>query len=119
DTYMREVGGGMTARSSGSDSALMSAIAGVVTGGIMAVIAYFPVVVWIQDILDVPELTAVPKQYRGETEPISMWYWATFAIPVLAAIPIGAALSFPRRLRVFALVFTAIFVLASAVVAAM
>lgn len=109
----------MTDNSSGSENALMPSIVGVITGGILAVIVYFPVVAWLQNVLDVPELTPVPKEYRGETGPISMWYWATWMIPILVVIPIGAALSFRRRLRVFALVSTAIFVLGSAAVAAM
>lgn len=114
-----EVGRGMTDKSSRSENALMPSIVGVITGGILAVLVYFPVVAWLQNVFDVPELTPVPKKYRGETEPISMWYWATWMIPILVVISIGSALSFWRRLRVFALVFTVVFVLGSAAVAAM
>ncbi|MBF6354037.1 hypothetical protein IU449_05635 [Nocardia higoensis] len=109
----------MTDKSSGSENALMPSIVGVVTGGILAVIVYFPAVAWLQNVFDVPELTPVPKKYRGESEPISMWYWATWMIPILVVIPIGLALSFWRQLRVFALVSTVVFVLGSAAVAAM
>jgi len=98
---------------------LTPAITGVVTGGMLAVLVYFPLVVWLQNVLDVPELTPVPEKYRGETEPISMWYWATWMIPSFVVLPVGSALSCWHRLRVFALVSTVVFVLGSAAVAAL
>ncbi|MFF2087629.1 hypothetical protein ACFVVM_27960 [Nocardia sp. NPDC058176] len=108
----------MTGKSGGSGNALMPSVVGVVAGGALAVIVYFPVVAWLQNVLDVPELTPVPAQFRGDTAPISMWYWATWLIPALVVIPTGLALSLWRRIRVFALVSTATFVLGSVAVAA-
>ncbi len=81
-------------------------------------IAYFPLVVLLQNVFDVPELPATPKKYRGDTEPISPSYWITWMVPVLVAIPAGWALSWWWRARVFALASTLTFVLGAAAVAA-
>ncbi|MEV0063854.1 hypothetical protein [Nocardia sp. NPDC050718] len=108
----------MTDKNSGTNDALVPATFGVIAGGMLAVIAYFPLVALLQNAFDVPELTATPKKYRGDTEPISPWYWVTWLVPVLIAIPAGWALSRWRRVRVFALAATVTIVLGAAAVAA-
>ncbi|WP_336085029.1 hypothetical protein [Nocardia sp. SSK8] len=108
----------MSDRNSRTDDVLVPAIFGVIIGGLLAVIAYFPLVVLLQSVFDVPEPTATPKKYRGDTEPISPWYWITWMVPALVAIPAGLGLSWWRRIRVFALASTVTFVLGAAVVAA-
>ncbi|MFC9876919.1 hypothetical protein [Nocardia salmonicida] len=108
----------MTDKNSRTDDVLVPATFGVITGGVLAVIAYFPLVALLQNVFDVPELTATPKKYRGDTEPISPWYWITWVVPVLVAILAGLGLSWWRRVRVFALASTVTFVLGAVAVAA-
>ncbi|MGW5315176.1 hypothetical protein [Nocardia thailandica] len=108
----------MTDTNRRTTDAPVQATFGVIAGGILAVIAYFPLVALLQNALDVPELPAIPEKYRSDTAPISPWYWMTWLVPVLVAIPAGSALSRWRRVRVLALVSTVTFVLGAAAVAA-
>ncbi|GEM29981.1 hypothetical protein NN3_09880 [Nocardia neocaledoniensis NBRC 108232] len=108
----------MADRNNRAEDVVVPAFFGAIIGVVLAVIAYFPMVVMLQNVFDVPEPTATPKKYRGDTEPISPGYWITWMVPVLVAIPAGLVLSWWRRRRVFALAATFTFVLGAAAVAA-